>query len=331
MNKKGSMGNGEIKNFKNPSLGNVGVIYTICTFLLYFIGSKLQMWDFNKGNIITQFILILFPPVLFLILFKFDVKKVLRLNKISIKTLVIIFFLTVSSIPLVGLFNLLNHFLVKVIFGEVEVLQLPIKGDVIGILISLFIIGFVAGICEEVLFRGVIQRGFERYGVKKAIIITALLFGLMHLDFQRLFGTFLLGILIGFIVYRTNSLYGGIFTHFTNNSVAVLLSAYALKAGEFLDGNEASGDMFSQFENIPSDNLIMTVIGFVIGFSIILVFFGSIFGFFMRLFIKNTSNIKVDLVESKEPTTLNDIITFVPGLLIIIIVYIKQGFYMGGF
>jgi membrane protease YdiL (CAAX protease family) len=71
-------------------------------------------------------------------------------------------------------------------------------------------------VCEEILFRGAIQRGFEKLGAIKSIILTAFLFGLMHQDFQKLLGTFLLGCIIGFIVYRSDSIIGGMFAHFTN-------------------------------------------------------------------------------------------------------------------
>ncbi|MDQ2086056.1 CPBP family intramembrane glutamic endopeptidase [Herbivorax sp. ANBcel31] len=331
MEKRDVAGNSEIKGFKNPSLMQVGIIYSLCVLLYFFIGSMLMERDFNKGAIINQFVLIFLPPVLFLVLFKFDLKKVLRLNKIRPVTLVIIFFLTVFSIPLVAIINLLNHFLVKALFGRAEVMQPPISTDFPGVLVSFFVIGIVAGICEEVLFRGVIQRGFEKYGVKKAIIITALLFGLMHLNFQSLFGTFLLGVLIGFIVYRTNSLYGGIFAHFANNSIAVALSLYALRAEEFLGDIEVEGDIFSQFENLPSEMFAATVIGLIAGYSLIFIFFGVIFGFLMYLFIRNTSKTKVDNLEKKEPVKLKAVLAFVPGLLVIAFVYVIQGLLMGEF
>jgi membrane protease YdiL (CAAX protease family) len=323
------------KDFKNPSLIHAGALYSICACLFFFASTYLQKLGFYTGNLIVQFIVILLPPVLFLVLFKFDVKKVLRLNKIKLKTFFIIFFLITSAMPLVGVFNILNHLLAKTIFGKVQLFQIPVEDNLPSVLISFFIVGVAAGICEEVLFRGVIQRGLERYGIKKAIIITALLFGLMHLDFQRLFGTFLLGALIGFIVYRTNSLYGGIFAHFANNSIALLLTLFSLKAEEFLEGRGVSSgtdtDIFSQLENMPFENMPIDVsavklIGIIIGFLMVIVFFGAIFGFSMYLFIRNTSETKVDIVEEKEPIKPMDIVVFVPGLLIVIITYIIQGY-----
>ena len=309
------------KDFKNPSPFHAGLIYSICVCLYFFASRLFSNLGFYKGNLINQFALILLPPVLFLVLFKFNVKKVLRLNKIKFKTLLIIFFLVASAMPLVAVFNFLNHFLVKIIFGKYEFFQIPVENNLPSILISVFIVGVMAGICEEVLFRGVIQRGLERYGIKKAIIITALLFGLMHLDFQRLFGTFLLGALMGCIVYRTNSLYGGIFAHFTNNSIVLLLGLYSLKAEKFIEDSGVDRDIFSQFENASMSELVIILIVCLIMFMV----FGAIFKVFMNLFIINTEDIKVDIEENKEPVRFKDIITFIPGLLVVALVYIIQG------
>ena len=45
----------------------------------------------------------------------------------------------------------------------------------------------------------------------------------------------------------------------------------------------------------------------------------------MVLFIKNTSKTEVDVIEEKEPVMLKDILVFVPGLLVVVYVYIEQG------
>jgi len=304
---------------------HVGTLYSICV-ILFLLANKLFInLNFYVANLTIQFAFILLPAALFLVLFKFDVKKILRLNKIKFKTLIIIFFLMVSSMPLAGVFNLLNQYLVKVIFGEVELLDIPIENTLPGVMLVFFLVGIAAGICEEVLFRGIIQRGFERYGVKKAIIITALLFGLMHFDFQRLFGTFLLGALIGFIAYRTNSLYSGIFAHFVNNSVALLTKLYYQKLNEFSMDVEIGANALPQLENIPVGDSVVTVVAFIIGFLIALAFFAGFFILFMVLFIKNTSKTEVDVIEEKEPVMLKDILVFVPGLLVVVYVYIEQG------
>ena len=65
--------------------------------------------------------------------------------------------------------------------------------------ISLVIGGIIAmcvipAVFEEVMFRGVIYNYFRQFGERAAILISAILFSMMHLDFTNTLGTFLLGI-----------------------------------------------------------------------------------------------------------------------------------------
>jgi len=74
--------------------------------------------------------------------------------------------------------------LVKLLFGTVEITQYPVGSDAKGFLVSILVIGASAGICEELLFRGVIQRGLERLGAVKSILITAFFLDLFILIFR---------------------------------------------------------------------------------------------------------------------------------------------------
>lgn len=85
--------------------------------------------------------------------------------------------------------------------------------------------GFSAGVCEEVLFRGFIQNGLHNHwGPLKAVIVTAILFGVFHLDPWRSPGAALLGLLAGYLVVRTGSLYTAITLHMTSNTLGQVLS-----------------------------------------------------------------------------------------------------------
>ncbi|MFZ5989122.1 MAG: type II CAAX prenyl endopeptidase Rce1 family protein [Bacillota bacterium] len=323
--------NSQGESFKKPSVLQVGLIYSLAVALLIFGGSRIRDWDFNLGGLFTEFALVLLPPLLFLIVFRFDVKKVIRFNKTSFINIFLIFWIIVFSLPVVGVFNMLNHLLVKLLFGRVETLQLPIETGFPGILISVLVIGVSAGICEEVLFRGVIQRGFERFGAIKSILITALLFGLMHLDFQRLLGTFLLGALIGFLVYRSNSIISGMFAHFTNNSLAVGLSYYALKMNEYMKKNGIEGidtsntDIFSQFEKMPTTQLV----GAIIVWAFIFISSAAFLIFLMYAFIKTTSKNTKVIPENNERVSLAAFLGLVPGLLLVAFIYVSKGLLLG--
>lgn len=77
-------------------------------------------------------------------------------------------------------------------------------------------------VCEETLFRGYIQRTLERTMGPKSVIVAGILFGLYHMRPLDLFSLALFGMLIGFFVYRSQSLLPSMTAHFAYNLVAVL-------------------------------------------------------------------------------------------------------------
>ncbi len=88
----------------------------------------------------------------------------------------------------------------------------------------IIVIAIVPAICEEVMFRGYIQRSFE-FKIKPiwAILITAIFFGIYHFNPYGLFPLIVLGFYFGFAAYISKSLIVPIFLHFLNNFGAVIL------------------------------------------------------------------------------------------------------------
>lgn len=81
-----------------------------------------------------------------------------------------------------------------------------------------------APILEEILFRGIILEGFLRnYSPRKAVIWSSVIFGIAHLNPWQAVGAILIGILIGWIYMKTNSLIPGMILHFANNLIAFIL------------------------------------------------------------------------------------------------------------
>lgn len=323
----------EKENFNKPSILQVGLLFSFVVIIFLFIGTRVQLWDVNYGVLITEFFLILVPPILFLRIFKFDIKKVLRLNNPGITNLLLIFGIILFSLPVIGVLNLLNFWIIKMIFGKFEVFQAPVSTGSWGLLIGVFVIGVSAGICEELLFRGFIQRGFERFGAVKSIFITAFLFGLMHMDFQRFLGTFVLGALLGFLVYKSNSLISGMFAHFVNNSIAVCITYASLKANELLQnskmeglGNVQSGDVFEMFKNFSPAELIGALVVYFILFAFSIAWLVIL----LRFFIKNNSKREVVLKKEEKKTPLVHFIAFLPGLGLIGFIYVMDILRMGG-
>jgi membrane protease YdiL (CAAX protease family) len=93
------------------------------------------------------------------------------------------------------------------------------------LMLNILLVGFVASIGEELLFRGIIQRFFARYSnnLHLAIWATALLFSLTHFQPEGFIPRFLMGALLGYFFVWTGSLWASILAHFCFNSMQVLI------------------------------------------------------------------------------------------------------------
>ncbi len=83
----------------------------------------------------------------------------------------------------------------------------------------------VPAICEEFLFRGAILSALKPYGKAPAIIISAVLFGLMHQNIEQLIYTTVAGIVLAWVVYETGAIWCSVLIHFYNNFTGVFETA----------------------------------------------------------------------------------------------------------
>lgn len=88
-------------------------------------------------------------------------------------------------------------------------------------------IALTGPIAEEMLFRGGIERFFLRKGIKPvtAIVVSALIFSIIHANPAQIFFAFILGLIFGWMYYRTGSIIPSIVGHVLNNTVSVSIMA----------------------------------------------------------------------------------------------------------
>ncbi|MBR4223838.1 MAG: CPBP family intramembrane metalloprotease [Oscillospiraceae bacterium] len=78
-------------------------------------------------------------------------------------------------------------------------------------------------IMEELIFRGVMLAGLRKYGNVFAVIMSSVMFGLMHMRFAQCFPAIVIGIVSAVMVIRTGSILPSIFLHVLNNSLSAIL------------------------------------------------------------------------------------------------------------
>ena len=85
----------------------------------------------------------------------------------------------------------------------------------------IIVIAVTPAICEEIFFRGYVQRTMERRIGGRSVIIVGVLFGLFHLQPLSLISLSILGLVFGYFFYRSASLIPSMAAHFVNNALAV--------------------------------------------------------------------------------------------------------------
>ena len=92
-------------------------------------------------------------------------------------------------------------------------------------------IAIMAPLVEELLFRGAIQGHLQRKGMKPlyAILIASAVFGIVHMNPIQIPFAFAIGLIFGWLYYRTGSVVPGMIGHFINNSIATIQMALLSK------------------------------------------------------------------------------------------------------
>ena len=91
---------------------------------------------------------------------------------------------------------------------------------------SVFVIGIMAGLSEEMLFRGAMQRTMQdsRLNTHAVVWITAIVFSAFHMQFFGFIPRMVLGAWLGYLLVWTRSLWAPIIAHTLNNSTVVVFS-----------------------------------------------------------------------------------------------------------
>lgn len=104
-------------------------------------------------------------------------------------------------------------------------------------------IGITGPICEELVFRGGVMRPLLREGVavRHAILLSALIFGINHLNWAQIPFAIMVGVAYGVVYVRTHSLILTSLCHIINNMTAVWLMRHATEGADEWTFREALG------------------------------------------------------------------------------------------
>ena len=200
--------------------------------------SNPSLLTFLRGSLVVQFIALYIIPV-FLFARFCDPKPTQYLGLTSSKPIYFILGITVLlvALPFVDWTGTINDQLIpettsigKWMKASEEAVAKQIgfmlkRNTVQDLSLNLVLVAVFAGVGEELLFRGVLQRLFIKLFKNPwaGILVTAFIFSAIHLLFYGFIPRFILGILLGLIYWYSGSLWPAIFAHFAYDAFAVIM------------------------------------------------------------------------------------------------------------
>lgn len=227
------------------------------SFLLTALHLKTEFeLDMIPNILISEAMLIV--PTFFMLLFsKEKVTEVLSIRKIKWSTFFGVIAFTIASSPLVTSVNLISQ-----LFVENTVTENSAKFLSLHPLLLIFFVGVLAPVCEEVVFRGAIFGGMKKEGnVFKAVMASGLLFGLLHMNINQASYAFVIGILLGFLVEATGSIFSSILFHVLVNATNAIMM--------IISDSVISDEMMANADEMVTTSTLLNMIGIYVVLAVI--------------------------------------------------------------
>jgi hypothetical protein len=238
------------------------VLLVLAMFIWSFlVGSLINFIGIEGNNNFSYTVLNLVLPILaygtiFIYAFKvknLSIKYFTADRDIKLGTYLKVFFLFLGYLFLLSILNYIVQLLLPVSEDTLKIFEKFLGGNLFAVLLSVCVIAPVA---EEAIFRGLILKDFIKHMNKwVAILLSALFFGVLHLNIWQGISAFFLGILLGWLYVESGSLKLSIFAHAANNFIAVSLG----RLGSNLEVPETVEVSVS-----ISDYLVVGVLGLII-------------------------------------------------------------------
>lgn len=218
---------------KSLSLFSANLLFTLTLVLVLTLGSVVQGLHLGWGLIATEVFLIALPTLLILRLQKIPLSQTLRLKPLSALTVVLCVLLGMA----LYLFGMIIEAVMAQLTGmqPVSIAAALLPKTPVDMVVYFAAFAVFAPLCEELLFRGAVQGAYEeRKSTLFAVTITALMFAFYHLRLSGLPALLPVAFVLGYVVWRTRSIFAGMLVHFGNNGASAFQNVYYFATGKGL-------------------------------------------------------------------------------------------------
>lgn len=148
------------------------------------------------------------------------------------------------------------------------------------LIVNIVLFALLPAICEELVFRGTIMNGLKKYGTTLMIVLSGLLFCIMHLSIEQSIYQFVLGMVLASVSMITGSVVASMILHFFNNALVLALNFISPTTDSVLWQPTCTWDHIAPF--------VFAIVSLVLIFGLLL------------LLKKCTKNVKYDIFSFKR-------------------------------
>lgn len=213
-----------MKNKETMNAKMINLLFLIIVLTHMFIVVMMYIFPDFRGvegisSIVMGQLIIVVPTVLFFLIYKFPVKELFVFRKIKVTTVLLIVLYMMLMMPLTSLLNAISQ-----IFSSNVVLELSTEITKFPFALTWLLVGFLGPVAEELVCRSIFYEAYKKQvSPVKAMIFSALIFGLLHMNLNQMPYAFALGILLVLLKEATGTILAPILFHVFFNTNSVIL------------------------------------------------------------------------------------------------------------
>lgn len=210
---------------------------------------------------------LLLGAVLYMIITGTKISRDLQVRKYRVSTFFLSLVVLMMASPMASWLNIVSQFFAK---NTTSGAILDITNNV-PMWLGILIIGCLPGFVEETLYRGIIYTAFRKRSVLTGIVVSALCFGLMHMNFNQVLYAIYLGVIFALLVEATGSLVSTMILHMLFNAMNTAYVYILPKLYEWLGRyyeEYASLDIEAAMNAVPDNSQLVMMTVFLAPFAI---------------------------------------------------------------
>lgn len=190
--------------------------YLAFSLLWGFVTRRMDV-PYYADILLSQF-LVVFPSFLYMKIAGEKVKDLIPYRKIRFLDAILAVLITYLCYPLLVVINLLSMFFVENTSAQVSGMM-----STQSLWVNVLLVAILPAFAEEFVFRGMLYHTYKKYSMGKAVLLSAFLFGCMHMNFNQFLYTFAFGCILAMVVEASGSILASMVCHFILNLNSVLL------------------------------------------------------------------------------------------------------------